>query len=140
MAVKYDTDGDDLRLQPHERNWFLQVSSGAGAQAVVNGVFGVRPLQNGNIQFQPSYNASMMSGDASLGNYGFRGSVYTVSFDCLAPASFCGFSVSRDGGGGHTSSERVRFGGVVECVGAAGGKCKVTTLKMNDITGRKEAN
>ena len=39
--------GDNLMLQPHERNWFLQVSAGAGAQAVVNGVFGVRPQQNG---------------------------------------------------------------------------------------------
>ena len=39
--------GDNLMLQPHERNWFLQVSAGAGAQAIVNGVFGVRPQQNG---------------------------------------------------------------------------------------------
>ena len=35
--------GDNLMLQPHERNWFLQVSAGAGAQAVVNGIFGANP-------------------------------------------------------------------------------------------------
>jgi hypothetical protein len=70
--------GDQLALQPHERNWYLQVSSGAGAQAVVNGAFGVRP-QSGNatLVIAPHFNASMMAGDARLTNYHFRNATFS---------------------------------------------------------------
>eukprot|EP01052_Picozoa_sp_SAG31_P011142 SAG31_NODE_625_length_13462_cov_3.785153_11_plen_355_part_00 len=87
--------GDSLMMQPHERNWFLQVSAGAGAQAIVNGIFGVRPHQNGTISFRPSYNASVIAPHARLDRYMFRRSSFSVQYQGaqMPPA----FSVERDG-------------------------------------------
>ncbi len=58
--------GDNLMLQPNERNWFLQVSAGAGAQAIVNGVFGVRPSSNGTIRFQVRFNSILIRLNSTL--------------------------------------------------------------------------
>ena len=105
--------GDDLRLQPHERNWYLQVSAGAGAQAVVNGIFGIRPHSNGTLTISPHYNDTMMAPTASLANYHFRGANYSVVYS--APT----FSVAR--GSEATGCSRVSFGRA--CVCDSAGRC-----------------
>ena len=105
--------GDDLRLQPHERNWFLQVSAGAGAQAVVHGVFGINSRDNGTLSIEPHYNASMISPTASLSNYRFRGAVFSVEYNCSDPVAFWGSGVTRDGSAVLVTQQRPRV--AVEC-------------------------
>ena len=103
-----------MRLQ---RNWFLQVSGGAGAQAVVNGIFGVRPHDNQTISFVPQYNQTMMAPNARLINYRYRGSAYSVEYN--APLTF---SVLRDGKP-VAGCAAVDFGRTCVCV--SGGTCSV---------------
>jgi glycogen debranching enzyme len=75
--------GDLLKLQEHQIDFPLQISSGAGAQAVIGGVFGLRPQFDGSLEIGPSYNPTL--GQAKLTGYSFRGHVYDVS---LAPQTF----------------------------------------------------
>ena len=108
--------GDSLMMQPHERNWFLQVSAGAGAQAIVNGMFGIRPSCNGTIRFQPSFNKTMMSGDVTISNYKFRGEVFGLQLrDGETSATF---NVTR---GAKVVLAGVPIGQAVEC--ATNGVC-----------------
>lgn len=81
--------GDELKLQEHQVDWPLQISAGAGAQAIIGGVFGLEPQFNGSLRIQPHYNATL--GKAKLTNYRFRGHVFDVH---LTPQ---GFSVFKDG-------------------------------------------
>jgi hypothetical protein len=81
--------GDVLKLQEHQIDWPLQISSGAGAQAVIGGVFGLKPQFDGSLDVRPNYNSTL--GQAKLTGYRFRGHVYDIS---LAPRSF---SVFKDG-------------------------------------------
>ena len=81
--------GDVLKLQEHQIDWPLQISSGAGAQAVIGGVFGLKPQFDGSLDIRPNYNSTL--GQAKLTGYRFRGHVYDIS---LAPRSF---SVFKDG-------------------------------------------
>lgn len=80
---------DELGIAPHQGRWPLQISSGALAQAILFGVFGLRPAADGSITFQPAYHPSL--GEAKLTGYAFRGHVYDVT---LKPA---GCEVYRDG-------------------------------------------
>lgn len=75
--------GDSLALQPHQVDWPLQISAGAGAQAIVGGIFGIKPHANGTLTIRPNYNPTL--GTATLTNYRFRGHVYTVT---LTASSF----------------------------------------------------
>ena len=102
--------GDNLMLQPHERNWFLQVSAGAGAQAVVNGVFGVRPSSNGTVRFQPSFNSTLMRTGATLSNYHFRGEVFALRL--RGDEASATFDVTR---GGKVALAGVPVGHAAEC-------------------------
>lgn len=78
--------GDNLMLQPHERNWFLQLSAGAGAQAIISGIFGLRPqpvIGGGRnlsklIIAPARYNATVLGDSASLTDYRFMGHVIDV--------------------------------------------------------------
>jgi hypothetical protein len=81
--------GDELKLQEHQIDWPLQISSGAGAQTVIGGIFGLRPQFDGSLEIDPNYNATL--GDAKLTGYRFRNHVYDVS---LTPQAFL---VSKDG-------------------------------------------
>ena len=68
--------GDELKLQEHQVDWPLQISAGAGAQAVIGGVFGLRPQFDGSLLVRPNHNPSL--GNAKLTNYRFCGHVYEV--------------------------------------------------------------
>ncbi len=80
---------DELALQPHQVDWPLQIAGAGGVQAVVYGVFGIRPHSDGTLEIQPSCEADL--GDASLKGYRFRGRVYDVTM------SAGGFVVSEQG-------------------------------------------
>jgi hypothetical protein len=67
----------------------LHICGGAAAQAVVFGVFGLRPRVEGRLEVKPAWNQSL--GDAWLKGYRFRGHLYDVHLMEL------GFEVFRDG-------------------------------------------
>ena len=81
--------GDVLELQPHQVDWPLQLSAGAGAQAIINGVFGFQPQDDGSIIIAPNYDSSL--GVAEMTNCHFRGHNYRVR---ISPRFF---EVWRDG-------------------------------------------
>ena len=80
---------DELALQPHQMDWPLQISGGGGVQAVVFGLFGIQPAEDGSITISPHYNKSL--GESKLTGYRFRGHSYDI---ILKPTSF---EVHRDG-------------------------------------------
>ncbi|MFH1733066.1 MAG: hypothetical protein ABIF82_15650, partial [Planctomycetota bacterium] len=80
---------DELALQPHQVDWPLQLAGGGGVQAVVRGVFGLRPRPDGALEIQPACEADL--GDARLGGYRFGGRVYDVAMSAR------GFVVMEDG-------------------------------------------
>jgi hypothetical protein len=80
---------DDLILQPHQMDWPLEISAGGGAQAVIFGLFGLRPHVDGSLEVCPAYNGTL--GEARLKGYRFRGHKYDV---IMTPAKF---QVWRDG-------------------------------------------
>ena len=82
--------GDDLSLQEHQIDWPLQISGGAGAQAIIAGIFGVKPQINGTLKIEPHYN-STLGATATLSQYLFRGHTYSVTLNAS------GFTVSKDG-------------------------------------------
>lgn len=104
--------GDSLMLQPHERSWFLQLSAGAGFQAIVHGAFGVRPQMQGKLpgvavlNVSPSFNETMLAGGANLTGYMFM----EHNFDVLI-ATDGGFVVRVDG----VDSTHSAVGGSVQC-------------------------
>jgi hypothetical protein len=81
--------GDNLALAEHQIDWPLQISSGAGAQAIVAGVFGLKPHPDGALTIQPHYNLTL--GTATLTGYHFRGHIYSVTLHAA------GFIVGMDG-------------------------------------------
>jgi len=54
----------------------LEISAGGGVQAIVFGVFGLRPQEDGSLQVAPSYHHEL--GEAKLTGYRFRGQTYDV--------------------------------------------------------------
>jgi hypothetical protein len=82
--------GDELKLQEHQVDWPLEISAGAGAQAVIGGVFGLQPQLDGSLVITPHWNSTL--GEVRLTNYRFRGHTYEVQL------ARDGFSVSTDGG------------------------------------------
>jgi len=81
--------GDELALQSHQIDWPLQISAGAGAQAIIGGIFGMKPQLDGSLIIEPNYNKTL--GSAKLTGYRFREHVYDVSLTSL------GFEVFKDG-------------------------------------------
>lgn len=67
----------------------LHICGGAAAQAVVFGVFGLRPRVEGRLEVKPAWNQSL--GDAWLKGYRFRGHLYDVHL------TESGFEVFQDG-------------------------------------------
>lgn len=56
---------------------YLQISSGAGLEAIISGIFGVRPQTDGSIVFDPTYH-SELGKNPSLTDFSFRGDTYDV--------------------------------------------------------------
>jgi lysophospholipase L1-like esterase len=80
---------DELALEDHCRGWSLQVSAGAGAQAIIHGVFGLMPQDDGSLVVRPHYNKSLDT--ATLNGYRFRNHLYDLRMDAKT------FQVVRDG-------------------------------------------
>jgi hypothetical protein len=80
---------DELALQPHQMDWPLQISGGGGVQAVIFGLFGLQPAEDGSLAISPHYNPSL--GKSRLMGYRFRDHSYDI---ILNPGSF---EVHRDG-------------------------------------------
>ena len=80
---------EELAMQEHERGWSLQISAGAGAEAILYGVFGLMPQDDGGLVVRPHYQALL--GTADLRGYRFRGHRYDLSMDAKT------FLVRRDG-------------------------------------------
>lgn len=67
----------------------LEISAGGGVQAILFGVFGLRPNADGALKIAPAYHPSL--GRAAMKGYRFHGHTYDV---VMNPA---GFQVFRDG-------------------------------------------
>ena len=67
----------------------MQVSAGAGAQAIIHGVFGLMPQDDGGLVVRPHYHQSL--GTATLKGYRFREHLYNLRMDART------FQVFRDG-------------------------------------------
>jgi hypothetical protein len=65
-----------LILQPHQQDWRMQISAGAGVQAVVFGLFGIHPQENGSLEIMPSHHSTL--GEAKLQGYRFRDRMFDV--------------------------------------------------------------
>ena len=76
-------------MQDHERGWSLQISAGAGAQAIIHGVFGLMPQDDGSLVVRPNYNKSLDT--ATLKGFRFRDHLYDLRMDAKT------FQVVRDG-------------------------------------------
>lgn len=80
---------DDPIIQPHQMDWPQEIAAGGGVQAVISGIFGLRPGCDGSLQVSPNYNSTL--GKAKLRGYRFRDHRYDV---LLTPTKF---QVWRDG-------------------------------------------
>jgi hypothetical protein len=80
---------DKLALQNHQVDWPIVFSGGSGAQAVLFGVFGLRPQMDGSLEISPAYNGTL--GEASMTAYKFHNHKYDVMMDATH------FRVIRDG-------------------------------------------
>ena len=67
----------------------MQVSAGAGIEAIVFGLFGFKPQVDGCLDVHPYYAHEL--GTATLSDYRFRGHQYDISMNHY------GFKLSRDG-------------------------------------------
>jgi hypothetical protein len=72
-----------------EEDMPLEIAAGSGAQAVLFGVFGLRPALDGSLAILPAYHAEL--GEAKMAGYLFRGHLYDVA---MTSAGYC---VYRDG-------------------------------------------
>ena len=54
----------------------IEIAPGAGIEAILFGVFGLRPQVDGSLEITPSYRPEL--GEAKLTGYRFRGSSYDV--------------------------------------------------------------
>ena len=86
-----------------EEDMPLEISAGSGVQAVVFGIFGLRPSPDGALEVSPSYHQEL--GEAKLKGYSFRGHSYDVT---MGPWEF---RVYRDGqlAAQHPYGQPVRF-------------------------------
>ncbi len=86
-----------------EEDMPLEIASGSGVQAVIFGVFGLRPRLDGALEVSPSYNRKL--GQAKLTGYSFRGHSYDIVMDPWQ------FQVYRDGAlaGQHPYGEPVEL-------------------------------
>lgn len=62
-----------------EAEMALELAAGSGVQAVLFGVFGLRPHLDGSLEIQPSYHQEL--GEARMTGYRFRGHSYDVIMD-----------------------------------------------------------
>jgi hypothetical protein len=67
----------------------LEIAAGSGVQAILFGIFGLRPQMDGSLQISPAYHSEM--GEAKMAGYRFRGHTYDIA---MMPAEY---SVYRDG-------------------------------------------
>jgi hypothetical protein len=67
----------------------LEIASGSGVQAILFGIFGLRPQMDGSLQILPAYHAEM--GNAKMAGYHFREHTYDVA---MTPTEYY---VYRDG-------------------------------------------
>jgi hypothetical protein len=81
------TYGDDLILQPHQRDWPLQISGGGGAQAVIFGLFGIHPALDGSLEIAPNYNKTL--GEAKLTGFRFKKHTYDIFMSEAKTEIFC---------------------------------------------------
>ena len=67
----------------------LQISAGAGVEACIFGIFGIKPHENGSLDINPFYHADL--GNSELFDFRFRGNSYDIilNSDC--------FSVKKNG-------------------------------------------
>jgi hypothetical protein len=72
-----------------EEDMPLEIAAGSGAQAILFGVFGLRPAVDGSLEISPAYHAEL--GEARMTGYHFRGHTYDVEMQPLE------YSVYRDG-------------------------------------------
>jgi hypothetical protein len=72
-----------------EEDMPLEIASGGGVQAIVFGIFGLRPNADGTLEVSPAYHQEL--GEAKLKGYTFRGHSYDVVMDPWE------FQVYRDG-------------------------------------------
>ena len=79
----------DFLRSPEVVEMPLEIAAGSGVQAVLFGIFGLRPEVDGTLEISPSYHAEL--GEARMTSYRFRGHSYDVT---LGP---WGFAVYRDG-------------------------------------------
>jgi hypothetical protein len=80
---------EELAMQGHERDWSLTISGGAGAPAILHGVFGLTPQDDGSLAVSPHYHGSL--GTATLKGYRFGNHRYDLRMDART------FQVFRDG-------------------------------------------
>lgn len=107
--------GTSLMEQSHERNWYLQVSAGASAMALIDGAFGLRPALNGSLVVAPSYDAQLYGGaPAQLQNYIFRNHTYALT------VSEARYELTRDG----QAAASAGLGQTVICAAPAGWPCR----------------
>ena len=68
----------------------LEIATGSGVQAILFGIFGLRPAADGSLQITPAYHAEM--GRAKMSGYRFRGHNYDVS---MTPTEFCAYQEGK---------------------------------------------
>ena len=67
----------------------LEIAAGSGVQAILFGVFGLRPAMDGSLEVSPAYHHEL--GEAKMAGYHFRGHTYDVA---MKPGEYW---VYRDG-------------------------------------------
>jgi hypothetical protein len=67
-----------------EEDMPLEIAAGSGAQAILFGVFGLRPAMDGSLAISPAYHTEL--GEAKMAGYHFRGHTYDVA---MMPAEYC---------------------------------------------------
>jgi hypothetical protein len=72
-----------------EEDMPLEIAGGSGAQAILFGVFGLRPAVDGSLEISPAYHAEL--GEAKMAGYHFRGHTYDLA---LFPSKYC---IYKDG-------------------------------------------
>jgi hypothetical protein len=72
-----------------EEDMPLEIAAGSGAQAILFGVFGLRPTMDGSLAISPAYHTEL--GEATMAGYHFRGHTYDVA---MMPGEYY---VYRDG-------------------------------------------
>ncbi len=72
-----------------EEDMPLEIAAGSGAQAILFGVFGLRPGMDGSLEISPAYHREL--GEARMAGYHFRGHTYDVE---MTPREF---AVYKDG-------------------------------------------